>query len=106
MALRILDDVLLQDLALEAPQCAFDGFAILQMNLSQTDTPSTNLIYAAASFPRRPAVRRCLCRALTLPKHYRCGAVRHAIPTRLEDGIRRARFFTSAASSAAVRLLA
>jgi len=39
VALGVLDDVLLQDLALETPQRAFDGLAILQMNLSQPGTP-------------------------------------------------------------------
>jgi hypothetical protein len=48
----------LQDLALEAPQCALDGFPILNVNLSQRTTPNPN--FSTLSDPasiREPGAR-------------------------------------------------
>ena len=35
----LFDDVLLLDFALEAPQCAFERFAVLDMDFSQSKSP-------------------------------------------------------------------
>ena len=67
MPLGIFDDVLLQDLPLKAPQCALDGFPILNMNLRQRTPPIsyfsisswTGLVGRFEPEPTRP------CRAAT-----------------------------------------
>lgn len=48
VALDLFDDIFLLNLALKAPQSAFEGFAILQMDFCQTEF---------TTFRYRPAVR-------------------------------------------------
>jgi len=52
MLLRILDDIFLLHLALEAPQCAFKGFAVIQDYFRQaldTSSPNERITYYSAA---------------------------------------------------------